>query len=124
MHEYMMSTIVGLIVNVLFNLTLIPVLGTMGAIIATILTEVSVATYILLKLRNLFTLKEVFHGLWKYIIGGALVFVFLDFVNNNFPISILNYLIQTIIAVLIYIVTLYVLRAPANSLVSPYIKKL
>ncbi|MGO3389722.1 MAG: oligosaccharide flippase family protein [Lactococcus lactis] len=124
MHEYMMSTIVGLIVNVLFNLTLIPVLGTMGAIIATILTEVSVATYILLKLRNLFTLKEVFHGLWKYIIGGALVFVFLDFVNNNFPISILNYLIQTIIAVLIYIVTLYVLRAPANSLVSPYIKKI
>ena len=124
MHEYMMSTIVGLIVNVLFNLILIPVLGTMGAIIATILTEVSVATYILLKLRNLFTLKEVFHGLWKYIIGGALVFVFLDFVNNNFPISILNYLIQTIIAVLIYIVTLYVLRAPANSLVSPYIKKI
>ncbi|WP_416411257.1 oligosaccharide flippase family protein [Lactococcus lactis] len=47
MHEYMMSTIAGLIVNVLFNLTLIPVLGTMGAIIATILTEFSVATYIL-----------------------------------------------------------------------------
>ncbi|MFZ2576772.1 MAG: oligosaccharide flippase family protein [Lactococcus hircilactis] len=124
MHEYMMSTVVGLIVNVIFNLALIPILGTMGAIIATILTEVSVATYILWKLRNLFTIKEVFHGLWKYVIDGALVFVFLDFVNNNFPISILNYLIQTIIAVLIYIITLYVLRAPANSLVSPYIKKI
>lgn len=96
----------------------------MGAIIATILTEVSVATYILWKLRDLFTVKEVFHGLWKYIIGGAFVFVFLDFVNKNFPISILNYLIQTIIAVLIYIITLYILRAPANSLVSPYIKKI
>lgn len=83
MHEYMMSTIAGLIVNVLFNLTLIPVLGTMGAIIATILTEFSVATYILWKLRDLFTVKEVFHGLWKYIIGGAFVFVFLDFVNKN-----------------------------------------
>ena len=124
MHEYMMSTIVGLIVNVVFNLTLIPVLGTMGAIIATILTEVGVASYILWKLRDLFTLREVFHGVWKYLIGGALVFIFLDLINKTVPVSITSYLIQTIIAVLIYSVTLYVLRAPVNTLISPYIKKI
>ena len=124
MHEYMMSTIVGLIVNIVFNLTLIPILGTMGAIIATILTEVGVASYILWKLRDLFGLREVFHGGWKYLIGGVLVFIFLDLINKTVPASISSYLIQTIIAVLIYSVTLYVLRAPVNALISPYIKKI
>ena len=124
MHEYMMSTIVGLIVNIVFNLTLIPILGTMGAIIATILTEVGVASYILWKLRDLFGLREVFHGVWKYLIGGVLVFIFLDLINKTVPASISSYLIQTIIAVLIYSVTLYVLRAPVNALISPYIKKI
>ena len=124
MHEYMMSTIVGLIVNIVFNLTLIPILGTMGAIIATILTEVGVASYILWKLRDLFGLREVFHGVWKYLIGGVLVFIFLDLINKTVPASISSYLIQTIIAVLIYWVTLYVLRAPVNALISPYIKKI
>ena len=124
MHEYMMSTIVGLIVNIVFNLTLIPILGTMGAIIATILTEVGVASYILWKLRDLFDLREVFHGVWKYLIGGVLVFIFLDLINKTVPASISSYLIQTIIAVLIYSVTLYVLRAPVNALISPYIKKI
>ena len=124
MHEYMMSTIVGLIVNIVFNLTLIPILGTMGAIIATILTEIGVASYILWKLRDLFDLREVFHGVWKYLIGGVLVFIFLDLINKTVPASISSYLIQTIIAVLIYSVTLYVLRAPVNALISPYIKKI
>jgi O-antigen/teichoic acid export membrane protein len=124
MHEYMMSTIIGLIVNIVFNLTLIPILGTMGAIIATILTEVGVASYILWKLRDLFGLREVFHGVWKYLIGGVLVFIFLDLINKTVPASISSYLIQTIIAVLIYSVTLYVLRAPVNALISPYIKKI
>ncbi|GHU37229.1 polysaccharide biosynthesis protein [Bacilli bacterium] len=124
MHEYMMSTIVGLLVNVVFNLTLIPILGTMGAIIATILTEVGVATYILWKLRDLFNLREVFHGIWKYLVGGSLVFIFLDLINKNVSASITSYLIQTIIAVLIYSVTLYVLRAPVNTLISPYIRKI
>lgn len=124
MHEYMMSTIVGLIVNIVFNLALIPILGTMGAIIATILTEVGVASYILWKLRDLFGLREVFHGVWKYLIGGVLVFIFLDLINKTVPASISSYLIQTIIAVLIYSVTLYVLRAPVNALISPYIKKI
>ena len=124
MHEYIMSTIVGLIVNIVFNLTLIPILGTMGAIIATILTEVGVASYILWKLRDLFGLREVFHGVWKYLIGGVLVFIFLDLINKTVPASISSYLIQTIIAVLIYSVTLYVLRAPVNALISPYIKKI
>lgn len=124
MHEYMMSTIVGLIVNIVFNLTLIPILGTMGAIIATILTEIGVASYILWKLRDLFDLREVFHGVWKYLIGGVLVFIFLDLINKAVPASISSYLIQTLIAVLIYSVTLYVLRAPVNALISPYIKKI
>lgn len=123
MNEYLMSTIVGLIVNVIFNLLLIPILGAMGAVIATILTEVGVATYVLWQLRDLFTLKEVFHGVWKYMVSGGLVFIFLKLANQHFSASILNFLIQTMIAVLIYIVALYLLRAPVNSLVSPYIKK-
>lgn len=124
MHEYMISTIVGLIVNVSLNFVLIPIWGAMGAIITTILTELSVAAYILWKLRNLFLLREVFHGLWKYVLGGLVVFSFLFFVNNNFPISILNYVIQTILALLLYVLLLYLLRAPVNLMVAPYIKKL
>lgn len=122
--EFAISSLWGLVVNIALNLMLIPKIGAMGAVISTVFTEVATTSYQLWVLRDTFTLKEIFHGVWKYMIGGVVVFIVLFTLNNNMTVSALNYLIQTIISILIYLVILYVLRAPVNSLVSPYIKKL
>lgn len=124
MKEYMVSTVVGLVINVLFNILLIPLLGTMGAIIATIMTECGVAVYILWKLRRIFLIHEVFHGVWKYILSGVAVITFLRLVENFVKINILSYIFQAIISVIIYSVLIYLLRAPVISIIRPHFGKL
>ncbi|WP_032946530.1 oligosaccharide flippase family protein [Lactococcus lactis] len=124
MQEYMVSTIVGLIVNVFLNIALIPFLGTMGAILATIATECSVAIYILWKLRKVFQVREVFLGLWKYILGGLIVSSFLRVSGTHLPINILSYSLQAFFAIVIYSIIIYFLQAPVISIVRPYFLKI
>ena len=122
--EFAISSFCGLVVNIVLNLLLIPKMGAMGAVISTVLTEIATTSYQIWVLKDTFKMKEIFHGVWKYMTGAVVVFGFMFTINNNMPVSVLNYIIQTIIAVLIYSVTLYVLRAPVNALISPYIKKI
>lgn len=122
--EFAVSSLCGLVVNIVLNLLLIPKMGAMGAVISTVFTEIATTSYQLWVLRNTFTMREIFYGIWKYLIGSLVVFMFMFTINNNMPVNVLNYLIQTILSVVIYFVTLYVLRAPVNSLISPYIKNI
>lgn len=122
--EFAISSLCGLVVNVFLNLLLIPQMGAMGAVISTVCTEIATTSYQLWVLRKTFSLREVFSGIWKYMVGGLAVFVPLYVLNNKMPISILNYFIQTMIAIMIYVVVLFILRAPVNTIVAPYIKKL
>lgn len=109
--EYAISAVLGLIVNVLFNFILIPFLGAMGAIISTVLTEFIVAVYQLWVIRDVFSIREILRGVWKYLVGGTIVFVVVHTLSINMPGKFIYFVVQALVGVLIYISVILLLKA-------------
>lgn len=120
--DFTVSSILALIVNVGANFILIPNMGVMGAVIATIFSEFTVAFYRMWVVRSIFPLKEILRGFWKYLFGGSLVFAVLFFMNMNMSPSIIGYASQVVIATVIYVVLVIILKAPVVQVISPVIK--
>jgi O-antigen/teichoic acid export membrane protein len=123
MKSYALSSVVGLAVNVLLNLALIPLIGTMGAIIATVLTEFAVSSYEIWTLRDVFALSAILRALWKYALAGLAVFAVVYKLNGLLHVSALSYLLQALAGVIVYALLLLLLRAPVIGLIKPVLKQ-
>lgn len=110
--EYTISVSIGLAVNVIFNFIMIPFFGVMGAVITTVLTELSVALYQLWAIRDVFTLKEIMHGFWKYLIAGLATFIVVFVLEQIMNVSVLSYTIQAVLGTLVYALIVWLLQAP------------
>ncbi|HEL2057436.1 TPA: flippase [Streptococcus suis] len=122
MRDYIVSSVVGLITNILFNFILIPVMGAMGAVVSTLLTEGVVTGYQAYSLRDVFSFNELTSGLWKYLVAGLITIYSMYHLNTNMSVSIVNYSIQTVIGVGVYGITLVVLKAPVIKLIKDFKK--
>jgi O-antigen/teichoic acid export membrane protein len=111
MKPYIFSSVFGLTINVLVNLILIPSMGAMGAVIATLMTELGVALYQVWSVRDIFSFKEVFLPLWKYLIAGILSFSAVFTLNQQMSVGLVSYFIQALVCISIYLLVLLVLRA-------------
>ncbi|WP_457664374.1 hypothetical protein, partial [Streptomyces brasiliscabiei] len=67
--------IIGAIVNLMLNIPLIIYLGTVGASIATVLSEMSVTVYQLFTIHKQLNLHTLFSDLSKYLIAGLVMFL-------------------------------------------------
>lgn len=117
MNVYAMSAGIGLITNVIANVILIPWLGALGAVIATVLTELAVSLYQIWSVREVFLYREVFGNLWKYILSGTASFVCIYLLNQLMSVGTLQFLIQIIAGFVIYSVLLIILKASVISLI-------
>ena len=124
MNAFALSAVVGLVVNVAVNFALIPVLGAMGAVIATVLTEMSVSFYQLWRLRDVFSLQEIFSGSWKYFLSGLLAAIVTYLLNHIMSAGLLSFVLQAVAATLLYLACLFILRAAAIDLVRPVLAQL
>ncbi|PZO94874.1 oligosaccharide flippase family protein [Streptococcus halichoeri] len=115
---YTLSAVAGLICNVILNLLLIPLLGAMGAVISTVVTELVVSAYQALSLKDVFTFQELTRGLLRYSIAAAVVAFVLHLMDTHMPVSILNYALQAMVGVLIYAIMIIVMKTPVLSLFS------
>ncbi|GBG96537.1 flippase [Lactococcus termiticola] len=126
--EFALAHVPAVIANVLLNIILIPIIGVMGAVIATIATEAAVAFTELWFLRKLFRPSEFFHGLWKYVLSAFLSFAAIFYLDYIMPVSIVSYLIQAITGFLVYVVCLFLFRAGVipvvKPVVGPYLNKI
>lgn len=120
--EFALAHVPALAANVIINLILIPIMGTMGAIIATVVTEATVALMELWFMRDIFSPKEFFHGIWKYLISGGVVFAIVYYMDYHMSMSIFSYLAQAAVGVIVYVILLLVLRAGVVPIVKPFIK--
>lgn len=102
--------IVGACVNLVLNLLFIPKLGSIGAAIATIIAELTITILYLIYCNGYCSIGQVFKCGWKKLVAGIVMFVVIYFVNdlniNNLQIMI----IQIFVGILIYILTLLVLK--------------
>lgn len=107
--EYTASVCIGALVNFCFNLLLIPRFAAMGAVIATVSAELSIA------LIQFWFARVVFDFTWiketyKYWVSGILMLAIVRLIGNLTPISILFLVLQIAIGSLVYFISLIILR--------------
>lgn len=109
-QAYTLSVITGAIVNVVLNIPLIMWLGTNGAMIATVLSELGVTEYQLIAVRKELTIRTLFSGIWKYLIAGIAMFAVVLYLNLTWSMSYVTLAAEVIIGMAIYVVILLGLK--------------
>ncbi|MFV0555721.1 MAG: oligosaccharide flippase family protein [Lactovum sp.] len=121
MSVYFMSSVLGVAVNLTVNFLLIPSMGAMGAVISTVLTELTVCLYQISSLRAIFKFSEVFGNLWKYLLSAFLCFLLVYSLDLYLSAGIFNYLLECLLGTSFYILFLYLLKAPIFQIIQPII---
>lgn len=124
MNEITISSILALVVNVVFNLVLIPLYGVMGATIAVLITESVVTGYLIWAVRDDFEYKKIFQEIWKYFLAGVVTLLVIYTLNYYMPQTILSYIIQTVVSCAIYGLLLIMLKPPIVKIIIPFLKKI
>ena len=107
--EYTTSVCVGAAVNFCFNLILIPRFAAMGAVIATVAAELSIALIQFWFARVVFDLSWI-KETYKYWISGILMLGVVRVIGNFTEVNILWLIIQIVSGAIVYFMSLIVLR--------------
>ena len=105
--EYTASVCIGALVNFCFNLLLIPRFAAMGAVIATVSAELSIALIQFWFARVVFDLTWI-KETYKYWISGILMLAIVRLVGNVTSISILFLVLQIAVGSLVYFISLII----------------
>ena len=101
--EYIISVISGAIVNFGLNFILIKNYGAVGATIATIIAEFTVATLQIIFVRKEFKIDKYLKGLFNFAIKSVIMFLIVIIVGQFFRNDIVKLIIQIAMGILIYI---------------------
>lgn len=99
---YIKSTILGAIMNLIFNILLIRNLGAVGAAIGTIFAEATVAIYQSLSIKNELDIKRYFGKTIYYIVPGIIMCTFNKIIGIAMKESIITGIVQILIGGVIY----------------------
>lgn len=104
---YVSSTILGAILNFIFNAILIPLFGYYGACIGTIIAEFSVMFYQIIKVKEKIDFRSVWKILLSYIIKSIVMFIIIMITGLFIKNILFRLIIQIIIGSLIYFILNY-----------------
>ncbi|TGY45830.1 flippase [Limosilactobacillus reuteri] len=110
--EYTVSVTVGAVINVIANLFLIALWGARGATLATDISEFAVAAVQLVYIRQTISRRKLFGQMWKYLLSGGIMFIITYRLAMIMNMTIPNLAIEVIIGAVIYIIGIFILRAP------------
>lgn len=102
--EYLLSVIVGAVLNFCINLVLIPRMGLRGAIIATIVAEFSVAVIQTIQVRKELDISDFIKKSVPFLITGAIMYMVTVFVGRRTQDNLVGLLIQIIVGSVTYVV--------------------
>lgn len=108
--KFTVSVLLGICVNVVFNLFLINHLGSMGTTISSVFSEFTVTIVQFYFLRKLIKIKEVLRTIFKPLIGSIIMFIIIYFISINMSISILNTVFQVFVGGVIYLIALLLMK--------------
>ena len=86
--------------------------GLNGALIATSIAEFSVTLYQLFIVKRSLSLKDLFHGSWKYFISGLIMFIVVFWMNRNLRDTWLMMFAEIIVGMVVYGGLVLFLKAP------------
>lgn len=111
MRDFTGSVMAGAIVNIILNLVLIPFFALTGAMIATVLSEITVTVYQFYVLRREFNALKMIFDCWKYFLSGIIMFVFVFYLNQHLNMTLLNLFIQVMSGIVIYLLLNFLLQS-------------
>ena len=103
-RDFIVSVILGAVVNLLFNFIFIPQYGAVGATIGTVFAELSVATYQTFAVIKILPIKKYFHYFGKSLLASSIMFIAVFVVHFIIPNAMLRMCIQVVLGVIIYVV--------------------
>lgn len=100
--KYTTAIVLGALFNIILNIPLILSFGSIGAIIATVISEIVVSGYELFSIRNQISLRKMFIDVYKYFICGFIMYIFIDIINNSLSFTWISLAMEVIIGIIVY----------------------
>ena len=104
------TVIIGAIVNLLLNLVLITAYESIGAAIASVVAEVTIALVQLFLVRKELSFVTILKSSYHYIVAGGIMLIALEFVGKTLNPSIIHTLLMVIIGSILYFSVLLLFR--------------
>ena len=121
-RDFTISVTVGAVVNVLLNFIFIPLWSLYGAAAATIIAEFAVTLYQVYVIRHQLELGVLFHGLWKYLVAGVVMFAVIATMAWRMPPFPTSTVVQIAVGVVVYVIMVILMRANFVLTVQGFIK--
>lgn len=107
---YTTSVFLGAFVNIILNIPFIKFWGLQGAILATVLSEVSVTSYQIWSIRSQVNYRLLFYDFPKCLLSGIVMFIMVFSINKIYDLNIINLLLEILVGALVYLICVYVLK--------------
>ncbi|MHC9537667.1 oligosaccharide flippase family protein [Dellaglioa sp. BT-FLS60] len=111
MKYYNLSVVVGAIISLIVNLSLIPFLGIWGAVIGTLVAETFVTVTRVIKLIKETGFKYKWIEFLKYLIASIIMFVITRAVTVGYPSGLVTNIVQSLIGATIYLIVTIMIKA-------------
>lgn len=122
-HEFTISVTIGAVVNVIANLFLISLYSANGAAIATVISEFSVTAVQLFYIRGTIRRRKLFAPIWRYLLSGLFMYLVVSRIDEIMSMTIINLILQVALGALVYVVCLFIMRAPIITQAKELLKK-
>lgn len=116
-REFNISVIIAAILSLLLNILLLPVIGIYGAVISTLVSELTVTFIRLYDLKKNTIFKIDFKKILAYFISSIIMFISTYVITENFPANFLTTITQACCGFFMYLLLTYVFN------VNVFIKK-
>jgi O-antigen/teichoic acid export membrane protein len=113
--EFTISVGVGAVVNFILNLLLIRRFYSIGAAIATVISEISVTGVQMYLLRKELVLKKFYRNFTKYLTAGIMMYVCVYYIGVLLGVSSKTTLLQVLAGSSVYIIVLFFLKSDINN---------
>lgn len=109
---FTISVFMGAIANILLNIPLILYFGVIGAVIATVISELAVTITQLYFVRKTIKIRPLFFGVWKYFLASLAMGLLVRKLHLIMPGRILFFIGEIVIGMATYGVLISILKAP------------
>ena len=108
--EFTRSVVLGSIFNIILNIPLMKFWGLYGAMVSTVLSELVVTGYQFWTIRNEVEFARMFTNLWKYILGGIIMFIPIFWLDITLHTSVVSIAFEVVLGILIYLIMMIILK--------------
>lgn len=119
---YLLSTSTGAVVNLAFNIALIPIYGAVGAVIGSILAEASVFIIQVVKVNKELPICSLLRNSMPYIIFGVIMGISVKGVISILPSNVFGLCVSVIMGILLYAVMLFTYSLHSSDFIGNFIR--